>query len=65
MDMTKGDMSEDEVAYAHSQTAVILNNPLVTTTPKDDESLHNPLYLTPEEMDEFENKRNSRTRNNK
>lgn len=58
--MSKGDMAEDEVAYAHSQTAIILNNPLVTTTPKDDESLHNPLYLTPDEMDEFESKRNSR-----
>ena len=63
--MNKGDMAEDEVAYAHSQTAVILNNPLVTNTPKDDESLHNPLYLTPDEMDEFESKRNSRAREQK
>ena len=63
--MNKGDIAEDEVAYAHSQMAVILNNPLVTNTPKDDESLHNPLYFTPDEMDEFESKRNSRAREQK
>ncbi len=50
-------MADDEVAYAHSHGAggIILNNPLVT--PKDDESMGNPLYLTPDEMDEFEGKK--------
>lgn len=61
-DITKGDMAEDEVAYAHSRGAFILNNPLVS--PKDDESLANPLYLTPDEMDEFESK-NKRAMNKK
>lgn len=52
-------MAEDEVAYAHSQGAFTLSNPLVVT--KDDESAGNPLYLTPDEMDDFENKKKQAT----
>lgn len=53
--ITKGDMVEDEVAYAHSHRAFTENSLIVT--PKDDESVGDPLYLTPEEMDEFEGKK--------
>ena len=55
-------MSRDEVAYTHTHGAITLNNPLVT--PKDDESLGNPLYLTPDEIDEFEGKKKQTTNNN-
>ena len=55
-ELTKGDMAKDEVLYAQSHAVFMLNNPLVIT--KHDESVGNPLYLTPDEMDEFEsNKR--------
>ncbi len=50
-------MAEDEVAYAKSHGAFTLNNPIVTSITKDDESAGKPLYLTPDEMDEFESKK--------
>ncbi len=56
--MNRGDMAEDEVEYTRSQGAFTLNNPLVIT--KEDESTGNPLYLTPEEMDEFENRKKTK-----
>lgn len=58
-EFTRGDMADDEVAYAHTHGGIIINNPLVT--PKDDESVGNPLYLTPDEMDEFEGKKKQTT----
>ena len=48
-------MAEDEVTYAHSQGAFTLSNPMVSS--KDEESTGNPLYLTPDEMDDFESRK--------
>lgn len=58
--ITKGDFTENEVDYARSREGIIFNNPLVT--PRDDESLGSPLYLTPEEIDEnFQEKKRPRS----
>jgi len=55
--LTSGDMAEDEVAYARSHGAFTINNPIVTSMGKEEEPAGNPLYLTPDEMDEFESKK--------
>ena len=45
------------MAYARSHGAFTLNNPIVTSIGKEEEPAGNPLYLTPDEMDEFESKK--------
>lgn len=50
------DLAEDQIALARAQGAFTLSNPL-TVGVKDEDSAGDPLYLTPDEMDEFEKQR--------
>ncbi len=52
MKLTEGSVAEDEVAFARSKGVVSLSNPLMRMGMKEEDA--NPLYLTPDELTDFE-----------
>ncbi len=52
--LKEGSVAEDEVAFARSQGVVSVNNPLMRMGMKEEDAAGNPLYLTPDELTDFE-----------